>query len=147
MIIIDTKGQVSAEYLLLALVFLIILGSVTIPMISKAISSSQDVSSTSSIDATLNTVANAVGVVYANGPGAKRTINVYFPVGGTLTTTGNILSMTVPLSDGSNKVINANLPYTTTVDPNTVTAQTNYNATVTWTNGTNSTILVTLVPT
>lgn len=147
MSIMDSKGQVSAEYLLLALVFLIILGSVTIPLIGKAIDSSQDVSSTSTVDATLNSIGNAVGIVYANGPGSKRTINVYFPVGGTITTTGNVMSMSVPTSNGTNKIVTSNLAYTTSVVPNTVTAQTNYNATVTWSTGTNSTILVTLVPT
>ena len=28
----------------------------------------------------VNTIADAVGIVYANGPGSKRTVNVYFPV-------------------------------------------------------------------
>ncbi len=33
----DVKGQASVEYLLLALVFLIIIGSVSVPLIGKAI--------------------------------------------------------------------------------------------------------------
>ncbi len=74
----DVKGQASVEYLLLALVFLIIIGSVTVPLVGKAIDSSLDVSHSSDASAAINSIANAVGVVYSNGPGAKRTINVYF---------------------------------------------------------------------
>ena len=43
-----------------------------------------DISDTSDVNAAINTITNAVGVVYANGPGAKRTVNVYFPIAGTL---------------------------------------------------------------
>ena len=43
----DVKGQASAEYLLLMLVFLIILGGVTLPLVGKSIKDSMDVSHTS----------------------------------------------------------------------------------------------------
>ena len=143
----DENGQASVEYVLLALVFLIILSSVTIPLIGKSIDSSMDISDTSNVDSAVNSIANAVGVVYANGPGAKRTINVYFPADGVLTTTNNVLTMPVTLSNGTNKNINAQLPYPVTLSPNgNVNAKTNYNATVTWATGANS-ITVTLAPT
>lgn len=147
----DEKGQASVEYVLLSLVFLIIIGSVTIPLISKSIDSSMDVSDTSNVNAAVNSIANAVGVVYANGPGAKRTINVYFPVSGTLssTTTNNINSITMPvtLSNGTNKNINAQIPYPVSFSPNgNVNQKTNYNATVTWATGATS-ITVNLTPT
>ncbi len=58
----DVKGQVSAEYLLLALVFLIIIGSVTVPLVGSSISSSLDISSTSDVSAAINSITNAVGV-------------------------------------------------------------------------------------
>ncbi len=92
----DVKGQVSAEYLLLALVFLIIIGSVTVPLIGNSISSSLDISHSSDVSAAINSITNAVGVVYANGPGAKRTINVYFPIPGTLNYASNTIQMPVP---------------------------------------------------
>ncbi len=81
----DAKGQLSVEYLLLTLVFLIIVGSVTIPLIGHSIDASLDVSDTSQVSASINSITNAIGIVYANGPGSKRTINVYFPAPGTLT--------------------------------------------------------------
>ena len=138
----DVKGQASAEYLLLVLVFLIILGSVTIPLVGKSINASMDVSDSSDVNVAINTIANAVGVVYSNGPGSKRTISVFFPVAGTLSSGGNTLQMPVTLSDSTSKVIQADLPYKTTiVNPNVNRG--NYNVTVTWPLGT-SPILVTL---
>ena len=132
----DEKGQASVKYVLLSLVFLIIISSVTIPLVGKSIDSSTDVSDTSNVNSAVNSIANAVGVVYANGPGAKRTINVYFPVGGVLTTTNNVLSLPVTLSNGTNKNVNAQLPYPVTLTPNgNVIKKTNYNATVTWATG------------
>lgn len=143
----DEKGQASVEYVLLSLVFLIIISSVTIPLVGKSIDSSTDVSDTSNVNSAVNSIANAVGVVYANGPGAKRTINVYFPVGGVLTTTNNVLTLPVTLSNGTSKNVNAQLPYPVTLTPNgNVIQKTNYNATVTWATGTNS-INVALAPT
>jgi uncharacterized protein (UPF0333 family) len=136
MIKMDVKGQVSAEYLLLVLVFLIILGSVTIPMIGKSIDSSMDVSSTSDVSAAVNSIANAVGIVYSNGPGSKRTINVYFPVSGTLSVSNNTLLMPVLTSNGTNKTIDAKLPYSTSIVNPAVTERNSYNVTVTWPIGT-----------
>ena len=75
----DSKGQVSAEYIFLILIFLIVLTSVTIPFAGNAISSSQNVSVTSDAQTALSSIVNAVNVVYSNGPGAKRTVNVYIP--------------------------------------------------------------------
>ena len=132
----DAKGQLSAEYLLLSLVFLIIIGSVTIPLISNSISDSLDVSDTSQVSASINSITNAVGIVYANGPGSKRTINVYFPAGGTLVynAANNTLQMPVTLSDGTNKIIDANVPLNLTL-VNATVYKGNYNVTVTWASG------------
>ncbi|WP_048190738.1 hypothetical protein [Methanobacterium sp. SMA-27] len=141
----DVKGQVSAEYLLLALVFLIIIGSVTVPLVGSSISSSLDISSTSDVSAAINSITNAVGVVYANGPGAKRTVNVYFPIPGTLNYASNAIQMQVPLQSGGNKLISSNVPIAVTITGGTV-GKGNYNAQVAWASGT-SPITVTLTTT
>ncbi|MBZ2165388.1 hypothetical protein [Methanobacterium spitsbergense] len=127
----DVKGQVSAEYLLLALVFLIIIGSVTVPLVGKSIDSSNDISDTSNVDAAINTITNAIGVVYANGPGAKRTLNVYFPTDGQLTYNNKNLQMPVTLSNGTSKTISSSVPYDVTLSTNTI-SRGNYNVTITW---------------
>ena len=72
----DVKGQISVEYLMIALVFLIIMTTVTVPLIGKSINASMDVSDTSDVSNAVNSIADAVGIVYANGPGSKRTVNV-----------------------------------------------------------------------
>lgn len=141
----DENGQASVEYVLLSLIFLIILGSVTIPLVSNSISSSMDVSDTSNVNSAVNSIANAVGVVYANGPGSKRTINVYIPDSGTLSYSGNAITMPVTLSNGTVKNVNANVPIPVVFSPSgNVNQKTNYNATVTWaTGGTNINVLLT----
>jgi len=141
----DVKGQVSAEYLLLSLVFLIIIGSITVPLVGRSISSSLDISSTSDVSAAINSITNAVGVVYANGPGAKRTINVYFPLPGTLSYASNTIQMQVPLQSGGNKLISSNVPIPVVIN-NGAVVRDNYNVEVTWNSGT-SPITVTLTAT
>lgn len=125
----DVKGQVSAEYLLLSLVFLIIIGSITVPLVGHSISSSLDISSTSDVSAAINSITNAVGVVYANGPGAKRTINVYFPLSGTLSYASNTIQMQVPLQTGGNKLISSNVPIPVVIN-NGAVVRDNYNVEV-----------------
>ena len=138
----DVKGQASVEYLLLALVFLIIIGSITVPLVGKSIDTSMDVSDTANVNAAISTITNAVGLVYSNGPGSKRTLNVYFPVSGTLSVVNGRLQMPVVLSDSTTKVVNATVPTNVTlVNPNVNKG--NYNVTVTWASGANP-IIVTL---
>ncbi|MDD3984849.1 MAG: hypothetical protein PHY59_02930 [Methanobacterium sp.] len=141
----DLKGQVSAEYLLLSLIFLIIIGSITVPLVGRSISSSLDISSTSDVKFAINSITNAVGVVYANGPGAKRTINVYFPLPSTLSYASNTIQMQVPLQSGGNKLISSNVPIPVFIN-NGAVVRGNYNVEVTWTSGT-SPITVTLTAT
>ncbi len=138
----DVKGQASVEYLLLALVFLIIIGSVSVPLVGTAITNSEDVSHSSDASAAINSIANAVGVVYSNGPGAERTINVYFSRGGTLAynSANSTIYMSVFLnSTSTNKVIDANVPIAVSFSPSgSVNSTTNYNATITWPVSTNT---------
>jgi uncharacterized protein (UPF0333 family) len=141
----DVKGQASVEYLLLTLVFLIIIGSVTVPLINQGINDSLDVSHSSDASAAINSIANAVGVVYANGPGSQRTINVYFSNNNAALSynSGNsTILMSVPEYGGNGtKIIDANVPIAVTFSPSNpfpVINKTNYNATVTWPIGTNN---------
>jgi len=145
----DVKGQASVEYLLLALVFLIIIGYVTVPLINNTIGNSLDVSHSADASAAINSIANAVGVVYSNGPGAVRTINVYFSRGGTLdyNSANSTIEMQVNLNEtnnSTNKTIDANVPIQVNFNLANVNSATNYNATVTWPVGTPSIINVNL---
>ncbi|MGZ7067028.1 MAG: class III signal peptide-containing protein [Methanobacterium sp.] len=108
----DSKGQISAEYLLLVVVILIILGSVTIPLMGKSIDASNDVSWTSDAKVAVESVANAVDIVYANGPGAKRSIDIYIPQNGmALQTKGNNIYIVTALSGNTTKNVTASTGY------------------------------------
>lgn len=110
---LDDRGQLSAEYLLLLVVILAILSLVTIPLVGKSIDASTDVSKVSDASNLVNSYANAVNVVYANGPGAKRTLNLYVPVDNmTVATGGTKVNITLTLSDKTNKTVSGNTSYT-----------------------------------
>ncbi|GAB4316260.1 MAG: class III signal peptide-containing protein [Methanobacteriaceae archaeon] len=139
----DSRGQVSVEYLLLLLVILIILGSVTIPLIGSSIEASTDVSSVSDAKTAVESIANAADVVYSNGPGSVRTVNVYIPQNTNLVTRGNNIGMNITYSQGT-KFVNSTTYYTFN---NTSASVTNrwYKVTVRWVVGTNN-IGITVVP-
>lgn len=75
----ENKGQVSAEYLLLLVVILIIMAAVTIPLVATSVNATMDVSTSSDTKNAVQSIANAANLVYANGPGAKRTLSIYMP--------------------------------------------------------------------
>ncbi|HII83915.1 MAG TPA: class III signal peptide-containing protein, partial [Methanobacterium subterraneum] len=64
----ENKGQASAEYLLLIVVIIIIMAAVTIPLVSNSVNSTMDVSRASDTKNAIQSIANAVNLVYANGP-------------------------------------------------------------------------------
>ena len=130
----DVKGQISVEYLMIALVFLIIMTTVTVPLIGKSINASMDVSDTSDVSNAVNSIADAVGIVYANGPGSKRTVNVYFPGSGTLKVEDGSLKMPVTSVNvnGTNKIIDSAIPYSNVNIVNSTVSKGNYLVTVSW---------------
>ena len=79
-----------------------------------------DVSGASDIKNAVSNIANAVNLVYANGPGSKRTINVYTPQGTiSVDNTLMIIGMNTTLSNGTTKFINASTNYNVNiVNPN-----------------------------
>ncbi|SCG85638.1 hypothetical protein [Methanobacterium congolense] len=101
----DVKGQVSVEYLLVILVVLLVFGMLLTHVITPSIEASSDVSQSSDAKNAVDTIANAADLVYANGPGSKRTLSVYIPKHKDFTTGTDGISMTVVLWDKTNKVI------------------------------------------
>ncbi|HTX61715.1 MAG TPA: class III signal peptide-containing protein [Methanobacterium sp.] len=145
----DSRGQASAEYLFLILIFLIILATVTIPFAGNAISSSQNVSVTSDAQTALSSIVNAVNVVYANGPGAKRTVSVYFPQDSTLSFSSNVLMLgltNIPFNasnPGTLKPnVNETVPYNVTVTGGSV-AKGWHTVVITWSTGSPISVQVT----
>ena len=139
----DSRGQVSVEYLLLLLVILIVLGSVTIPLIGSSIEASTDVSSVSDAKTAVESIANAADVVYSNGPGSVRTVNVYIPQNTNLVTRGNNIGMNITYSQGT-KFVNSTTYYAFNNASTPVTKRW-YRVTARWVVGTNN-IGITVVP-
>jgi uncharacterized protein (UPF0333 family) len=140
----ESKGQVSAEYLLLLVVILIILAVVTMPLIGSSVTGTLDVSKASDTKNAIQSIANAVNIVYANGPGAKRTINLYIPQNGNLSVNNNakVIYQILPLSS-QNKTINASIDYSTTIiNPSPVLQQGWHQTKIEWPSGTNTNITV-----
>ena len=108
----DDIGQISVEYLLLIVVILVIMSAVTIPLIGKSIDASNDISWTSDAKNAVSSIANAVNLVYANGPQAKRTLSVYIPKDGMeLQNNGTYLLLNTALNNGTSKPVNSTINY------------------------------------
>ena len=118
----DYRGQISAEYLLLIVVILVILSAVTIPLMGQSIDATNDISWTSDAKNAVTSIANAVNIVYANGPQAKRSLTVRIPQNEMqLSSDDNYLFLDVPLSDDStNKIVNATINYPVTFNTDTL---------------------------
>lgn len=138
----DSRGQASAEYLLLIVVILTVMAGVTLPLIQSSVSDTMDVSKASDAKQAVQNIANAADLVYANGPGSKRTISVYMPIDGALTG-GNSISTTVVTSTMT-KTVSAKTAHQTQVDPSSVSKGW-YTVQVTWPVG-SSDIQVALTP-
>lgn len=141
----ENKGQASVEYLLLIVVILIIMAAVTIPLVGNSVDATMDVSTSSDAKNAIQNIANAVNLVYANGPGAKRTIDIYIPQNGNISVDNNakIIYQTLTLSS-QNKNINASIDYNTVVmNPSPVLSKGWHQTQIEWPlNGTNSAITV-----
>ena len=113
----DSRGQLSVEYLLLLVVIFVVFGAMITYLIGPSIDSANDISDVSSASNAVNTIANAANIVYANGPNSKRTVSYYVPVDNMVLTTGQtntntgFVSTAITLSNGSTKVVNSTTSY------------------------------------
>ncbi len=149
----DSRGQVSAEYLFLILIFLVVLTFVTVPLAYNSITSSQNVSVTSDAQTAVSTLANAVNVVYANGPQSQRTVNVYIPQNDNLVydnvnqllnlSLSGIPNNTTTNTTGNRNAVNATVPYAVNF-ANAAVTKGWHNFQVTWGLG-NTTITITQI--
>ena len=136
----DEKGQVSVEYLMLIFVAILILGTITLPLVGKAIDASNDVSRASDAKIAVETIANAADVVYANGPGAKRTVSFYIPQNGMLVCNNNMIYFTIKFSNNTMRNITAITQYNITSNSMQLTKGW-HTATITWPINTKSIVI------
>ncbi|MCZ3367513.1 hypothetical protein [Methanobacterium veterum] len=132
----DSKGQLSVEYLLLLVVIFVVFGAMITYLIGPSIDSANDISDVSATSNTINSIANAVNLVYANGPGSKRTVNVYFPQNMSLKRSGYDINATITLSNGTTIIKTAKTDYPMP-GYNAVIPKGWHTVTVVWNNGEN----------
>jgi uncharacterized protein (UPF0333 family) len=133
----DSRGQLSVEYLLLLVVIFVVFGAMITYLIGPSIDSANDISDVSGASNTINSIANAINIVYANGPGSKRSLKVYIPDSMTIIVNSSGVCTNVPLSNGSVKTIIAPLNGPADVWSKTITKG-NRNAVIIWYNNTKS---------
>lgn len=107
------RGQSAVEYLLVFSAVLIVFGVVTLgQMISPAKESARDTLRLSQARSAVDMIANAIDTVYANGPGAVKSVSFHMDGSWTLQLDNvkNKLRITVETSAGS-KDLEANLRY------------------------------------
>jgi uncharacterized protein (UPF0333 family) len=109
----DSKGQLSVEYLLLLVVIFVVFGAMITYLIGPSIDAANDISGVSSASNLVNTLSNAANIVYSNGPGSKRTVNLYVPSNNmSFNRGGNYINLTyVNPTDGTNKTASAKTSY------------------------------------
>lgn len=105
----DNRGQVSLEYLLIFAVSLIILIAFTMPFLNETMSNSFDVSDSLKTKADLSKIAEAIKEVYGEGEGSKHTVtvDVYKPV--KIDVSNNQISSKIKLNNNQYKVEKINV--------------------------------------
>ena len=101
---LDDRGQVSLEYILIFAVSLIILIAFTMPFLNETMSDTFDVSDSLKTKVDLSKIADAIKQVYGEGEGSKQTvsIDVYKPV--KIDVSNNQISSKIKLNNNQYKV-------------------------------------------
>ena len=106
---LDDRGQVSLEYILIFAVSLIILIAFTMPFLNETMSDTFDVSDYLKTKVDLSKIADAIKQVYGEGEGSKQTvsIDVYKPV--KIDVSNNQISSKIKLNNNQYKVEKINV--------------------------------------
>ena len=135
----DRRGQASAEYLLLIVVILLVMGWLLVNVYQPSIGATMDVSIASDAKNAVTNIANAANLVYANGPGAKRTLSVYIPASGTFTSNNasKVIKFNSASLANSSHSVNASTSSNMTIENPNVTKGWYNNIVVEWKLNTN----------
>ena len=106
--IIDDKGQISLEYLLIFAVSLIILIAFTLPLVETALENTLDVSDSLNAKNELSKLSGAISKVYGEGQGSKQTIYLGVNKGMDVKILNSYLSGSYVMHDGNIKEIKLN---------------------------------------
>ena len=106
--LMDNKGQVSLEYLLIFAISLILLIAFTLPIAHFALEKTLDVSNALDAKSELSKLSNAISQVYSEGQGSKQTVflTVNNPVN--VKITNSYISASIKLNNNSFKYFKLN---------------------------------------
>ncbi len=99
----DNKGQISLEYLLIVTVSLTLLIIFTLPLTQLAIEDTLDVSDTLKIKSDLSEISQAIEKVYAQGQGSKQSVSIDSSKDYRISVSSNFISSNVKLKDSTTK--------------------------------------------
>ena len=100
---VDDRGQVSLEYMLIFAISLILLAVFTLPLTERTIENTLDVSDTLDVKSDLSKMSLAVKEVYGQGQGSKQTIHIVSSKDLQVNVADNYISCTLKLNDGQTK--------------------------------------------
>ncbi|WP_405290241.1 class III signal peptide-containing protein [Methanobrevibacter sp.] len=101
----DSKGQVSLEYLLIFSISLIILIVFTLPLLEQSMDNTFDVSDSIKTKADLSKIAQAINEVYGDGQGSKQTVYLDIDKPVKIDITKNHVSSKIKLKNNQQKEI------------------------------------------
>lgn len=99
----DNKGQVSLEYMLIFAASLILLIVFTLPLAEMTVENTLDVSDTLDAKSDLSKISQTVKEVYGQGQGSKQTLHIVCSQDLTVDVANNYVSCNLKLKDGSSK--------------------------------------------
>lgn len=102
---IDDRGQVSFEYLMIFAISLVILIVFTLPLAETSIKSTMDISDSLNAKSDLSKLAQCIKTVYGQGQGSKQVVTLHESTNMKVSIGKSSVSCTVKLKDKSKKTV------------------------------------------
>lgn len=116
----DNKGQLSLEYVLIAMIGILLLTLISFPLVNFSIDASNDIVTSINVKNELNKISDGVNYCYYEGKGSKRTILLDFKNQTTVnfllsSDNESIIKSKIDLNKNTKKeiIINSNAPIQT----------------------------------
>ncbi|MBR2665973.1 MAG: class III signal peptide-containing protein [Methanobrevibacter sp.] len=101
----DNRGQVSLEYLLIFAISMILLIAFTLPLTDFTIQTTLDVSDSLDMKSDLSKLSQAIQTVYGQGQGSRQIVNIISQAPSKIDVTDSHVSCNLKLKDGSRKLV------------------------------------------
>ena len=109
---IDNKGQLSLEYILSAMIVILIISLLSVPVLSLTMDYSNDIIDSINAKNELSKITDAIDFCYNSGKGSKRVVLIDFnrdlSIRFSNNAAGGIAYLNLNLSDGKSKEIISN---------------------------------------